>query len=517
MPFRYRVRLLVCGFACFLAGCAAHGAEAFLQYHCAGAPQLVADARLASLHKALSAASATNIESLALTRLSGNVSELLPIEKPGEAAALLRPLVSDLLLTESAGLVFGETTQSASFAFAVRLAPEKSRAWQEAFARIFGGTGESFSVQDYTGLKWKAKGDSFWSLVAGEWILVGFGADSIEKQSAYAAKIKESGRPFPELKEHWLEMEADTGRLDGWFSLMKPARANLNISIGEDVLEISAKVREQQQAAWQSAAWHVPTSLVRGKVVSFVAGQNVEAFLNLGREFSQLPYAPLTNQFYVWAGEQMPFVDYMAWPAADATNAIRSIRTNWPTILNPLLKQYNGSELTTQLSGERLAWAKMRIFSPVLYATEDKGKPFLLASGFPMPAVSSSVPDALVAQVEGSTNLVYYDWEMTGKRLAEWVILDKMIANRAEGPTEEDATASAHEVTWLNRVSGIPGRSVTEIKLTAPNELTITRSASIGLTAFELVKFTDWICNANAGPINSAPPPGMPLPMAPHP
>jgi hypothetical protein len=128
------------------------------------------------------------------------------------------------------------------------------------------------------------------------------------------------------------------------------------------------------------------------------------------------------------------------------------------------------------------------------------------------------VPDSLLAQVEGRTNLVYYDWELTGRRLSEWLILGKMISNRAEGQSSDAEIAGFDESQWLGRLAGLAGNTVTEITRVAPNDnLYIKRKGPLGLTAVELVLLADWLCDANSGPIHPPPTAGNPGPLPRHP
>jgi hypothetical protein len=48
-------------------------------------------------------------------------------------------------------------------------------------------------------------------------------------------------------------------------------------------------------------------------------------------------------------------------------------------------------------------------------------------------------------------------------------------------------------VLWLKAIQGKLGDSVSRIHLTAPNQLLLTRSSSVGLTAIELHLLVDWL------------------------
>jgi hypothetical protein len=159
----------------------------------------------------------------------------------------------------------------------------------------------------------------------------------------------------------------------------------------------------------------------------------------------------------------------------------------------------------------------MRLFVPALEAVKEDDGQFLFLSSFPRTHKSQPVPDSLLAQVEGRTNLVYYDWELTGYRLQEWQILRKLISNRAEGQSSDAADANFDESQWLAAVARLAGNTVTEIMLAAPKELSVVRKAPLGFTAVELVVMADWFCDANSGPIHPPPSPGSLPPFFKHP
>jgi hypothetical protein len=88
-----------------------------------------------------------------------------------------------------------------------------------------------------------------------------------------------------------------------------------------------------------------------------------------------------------------------------------------------------------------------------------------------------------------------------------------MIANRSLPQNSQAVDDAFIENEWLRGLEPLAGNTVTEITRVAPNELSVTRKAAIGLTALELVLLADWICDANSGPIHSPQPAGAPMPL----
>jgi hypothetical protein len=326
-------------------------------------------------------------------------------------------------------------------------------------------------------------------------------------------QIKAQGRPAPALEHNWLEADLASSRLGGWFQLLQPARISITVATKQDNLQIGARILAAEAIPWQADPWQIPRDLMRGQIISFTAGQNVAAFLKMNPALSHLAGNPLTNQFYFWALDQMPLLNYMAWPEANASNALERISTEAPAALNPELKRFNGTELVRQPQGSALVMRNIRLFAPVLQAVQGSNGQFLFLSSFPWSDKARPAPDGLLAQIAARTNLVYYDWELTGRRLQEWQILSKMIANRSLPQNSQAVDDAFIENEWLRGLEPLAGNTVTEITRVAPNELSVTRKAAIGLTALELVLLADWICDANSGPIHSPQPAGAPMPL----
>ena len=94
--------------------------------------------------------------------------------------------------------------------------------------------------------------------------------------------------------------------------------------------------------------------------------------------------------------------------------------------------------------------------------------------------------DALSAQ----TNLVYYDWELTGPRLPPCLYIGqvaRVVTRHVELPP---ASAS---LEWLRTVQPRLGASTTMITRTGANQLSFFRKSTVGFTGAELQLLADWL------------------------
>jgi hypothetical protein len=487
--------------------------QSAVHYHCAGGLQLSNDLHLPTLHKVLVSPTTTKLLNRARTRLACSLTNSLRLGDNSSAASLIEPLLSDVVGMESLGTFGGASANADSFILALHLDASGAQLWQDNLGTIFGGSGDKFTSQEFAGQRWNGGGsNSIWIIPAQDWLLVGRGEDFAAAQAQYLTQIKAKGRPVPALEHNWLEADLTSDRLGGWFQLLQPARLHFAVAPDEDKLLIAARILTTDDIRWKSAPWQVPKDLIRGQIISFTAGENVAAFLKMNPALSQLAGDPLTNQFYFWALDQMPLLNYMAWPEANASNTLERLSAQAPPAFNSELKNFDGTELVRPPQGNALVLRNIRLFVPALQAVEGSNGQFLFLSSFPRAPNAKPAPDALLSQIEGRTNLVYYDWELTGRRMQEWQILGKMIANRALAQTSHAQDDELIDTEWLSGLGSLPGNTVTEITRVAPNELSVMRKAPIGFTAVELDLLAAWICEANTGPIHAPQAGGLPFP-----
>ena len=99
------------------------------------------------------------------------------------------------------------------------------------------------------------------------------------------------------------------------------------------------------------------------------------------------------------------------------------------------------------------------------------------------------LPESLLPQFIGATNVVCYDWEMTGEAIQSltpaFQILRSMF-NRAR--LEPDPA-----ISWFMTVRLMLGNCATTWSLPSPTRLSMSRTSGIGFTATELQLLMDWL------------------------
>ena len=98
-------------------------------------------------------------------------------------------------------------------------------------------------------------------------------------------------------------------------------------------------------------------------------------------------------------------------------------------------------------------------------------------------------PQELLAQLYASTNMLYYDWELT-QFCEEGLTQVAQMARQVFGVARLTQTTS---LLWMRAVSGKVGSSITTVQLASPNSLYAGRVSGMGLTGFELEVLADWL------------------------
>jgi len=156
----------------------------------------------------------------------------------------------------------------------------------------------------------------------------------------------------------------------------------------------------------------------------------------------------------------------------------------------------------------------MPFIAPNLRALHESNGHFLFAEVFPNAPGSKPLPPELFAQLS-RTNLVYYDWEISGERLK---LLPQLAQLALMLTRHQQLNVQSAAGKWLDCIRPTLGVAVTEVTQTAPNELLFTRKATGGLTAIELTALANWLEATNfPGCDLSLPPPVRHLKSRSHP
>jgi len=500
-----------------------------VQCHFLGAAPLAENANAAAAKNVFALPSTLLFENLVLNRLSASLAESLHFQTNAQTVSLLRPLLDDLLRAESIASLGGSSGRPINYVLAIRLDTQRAQVWQQNLKTASPGPGEEFRAETFSGWQWnKGAGDSFWMVPARDWLLVGRGGDLASVRSDYLRQIQKTGRPGPALDSNWFEADVDWPRLANWVPLsscpLKLGRTQMAISAEMGGFHMTTHVTYPEAIEWQPHPMSLPTNLVREPLLSFATGQNVEPFLKSDETLSRFCSNPLSDQFYFWSVGKMPFESYVAWPVNDPANTLMTLSAQAIDELNPKLQRLDGTELTWSPKTPQLTWSKVQLTAPFLRPAPEADGLFLVGGLFPLTPGGNPAPKDLWAQFQDRTDLVYYDWELTGLRVRHLLTVTQvlpilqMLGVGPRAPLVAGASAAKPgantlaapgvqyslnvQEQWLIGLGPLLGNTVTEVTKTGPNELTVIRHSPFVFSSLELILLSHWLSDTPAGPLD---------------
>lgn len=393
-----------------------------------------------------------------------------PVTRP------LAPLLPDLLEAESFVEARGPAERPA-WTFAVRVGLERAAVWLNTWSN--------------TAPAWERAQARVER--AGEWIIAAVGDSPLAGFEAVQRRLKQSGRPAPHAEPGaWLEFEARLDRLAAAWGLPTNVtwpHTHLALAGQGDHLRTVGRFTWPRPLACPLEPWRLPTNTISEPLISFAALQGVGPWLAehpLVRELD----LPAPNQLFWWSRSLTPFLTQFAWEMPEAATRLPALQSRLAAALRSRLDWLDFGEVQLVSRLSRLAWTGFPMVVPFVNPAPDPG--FVTAGIFPLDAPAEPAPAELYAQLRGRTNLVYYHWEVTPPRVADWQelrMLHDMVAGYAPPATNSPARL------WLQdtNVTRHLGNTVTEITRSGPQQLTLVRRSAVGLTAFELHALARWL------------------------
>jgi len=464
--------------------------------HFAGAGQISADTNAAAFTNLWGSPEAQAVRDQTLNKLSRAPYSWFKEKMPagaGDGAAQLRPLLDDLSDSEWFLQVREATNGSPESALAIHLDAARAKLWQANLAGV---------LEAWTGMSvekipngWQLKKHLPPNLIRfarmGDWVVIGCGEDRLPLNDELMRHVQAEKRPAPVEPNAWLAADLDWPRLARWYPLLKPAglpEIRLQVAGHNGKLQSQARLIFPQPLGLTLEKWSVPADLIHPPFISFTAVRGIAPWLE--KQDWARPYAisPVPNQLYVWALPQMPLQTFAAVPVPDAKKVLLefkqklSAETSW--------QSHFQMPVTMVATNDRISWQGIPFVSPNLSATHEPAGDFLFAGVFPnSPRTKQPLPPELLAQLD-RTNLVYFDWEITGERLGRLPQLTQLALMETR---HKQLPAQSVAGKWLTRIGPPLGIAVTEVTRTAPDELSFKRSAPGGFTAIEFIALANWL------------------------
>jgi hypothetical protein len=236
--------------------------------------------------------------------------------------------------------------------------------------------------------------------------------------------------------------------------------------------------------------WNIPTNLISQPLASFMAIGGIRPWLAALPAWKDLQIGSPPNQFYAWALTGPAPMTYFAAPQADASNQVSRITELVLDKVNPLFGKEGVGRFERATNAHGIFWTGFPAISPFLQSTVTSTGDFIVGGAFvPSPAVGP-LPLELLGQILPQTNLVCYEWENTGQRVTQWLLIAqtiRLLLHQAQLPQR------APFISWIDAAATKLVTCLSGANQTSPNQLLFVRRSSVGLSSIELQLLADWL------------------------
>ena len=467
----------------------------------------------------------TSNQSSVISNRGAVISNRLSVISNRESA-LLRPLLDDLLQQESFVEVRQATNQPGELTLTIRLAEERARLWQTNLAAVLESlTGRHAAAVPSRTNGWRIPVASHQSPVssnqssvishqssvtsnqspatrffelarAGEWTVISLGPEHNALAGDLLSLIQINGVPYAQQpKDFWLYAEGNLRRVASALSLSWDLPADLpSMALGVtgdgQMVHTRGQLNFAKPLPFELEPWNIPTNLIHEPLVSFTAIRGIRPWLSSLKFWQGLELGAPPDQLCFWAQNGPEFLSYFAAPMTNASNWVERATDRLLQKPNAYLAAEGMGRFERSTTGAGAVWTDVIFMAPYLQPVALSGGDFVFGGLVSSSFTNRPPPAELLHKVLGGTNLVAYDWELTGPRLDEWLHFGQLIRfalHLAQLPGKSASFA------WLTAIEPKLESCVTAVTRTGPAQLTLTRRSELGLSAAELDWLADWL------------------------
>ena len=410
----------------------------------------------------------------------------------GNAAALIRPLLDELLNGSSYLEIRRDARGAFEWLVATRLSEARVRIWRDAAGRLADG--------------WRVKsaaGTNVLLLIStNSWCALAALSDSPGAVADWmgrfpnARAVLERGRPAEFAPGSWLRAEGDLSLIlpDIWTAAGTAPNVTLTVVGKGETLRTEARLQFRNPVNWNLEAWRIPTNSIHdpnGSLMSFTAVRGFRPLIADWPWVKALGWGEIPNQLFAWADTHSQFQIFAAVPLRGAGNWLRQFVGAPMTAFKTNFSLNGAGEILFRPDDARLIWGGLPLVVPYVLPAGQAANESLVAGVFPLnePA-SNPAPAELFQQLTTKTNLLYYDWEITEARLGQLRPLTQLLSLIFAYPQVEPESPMFH---WLDAATPKLGNTLTEIAVVSPRDLQLVRTSHIGLNGAELLALAHWL------------------------
>jgi hypothetical protein len=364
----------------------------------------------------------------------------------------LEPIAADMLAYPTI-YEHSDGDKAGNWTLAIQLPKERHTAWMTNW--------DSIAKSGHVGAA-KLSRDGIWTILG---------------TSSPAAVLEKAKTPAADI----LHISGDATFLGKLLPGLKPAKIDLHTTTSGNALRTTGKLEFAQDLPFKLSAWQTPTNTIRDPILAFTAIQGVAPHL------AQMPIFknhPAPNQLFLWNEDSSPFSIYAAAKVDNAPAFIKDVAVALST------KGLMG-RLELNTNTHALSLFGLPVSVPFLRLAHTNDQNFVYAGAIPFSEFTGNpIPAELVQQFVTRTNLLVYDWELTGPRLTQIRPIAQFAAmgSGLRIPTYSDGASK-----WLIALRDKFQNAITEVALVNAREVSLTRRSDLGFSALELAALAQWI------------------------
>ena len=412
--------------------------------------------------------------------------------------SVFRPLFDDIVLEESYFELRSNTnSQPPEWCFAIHANERRAGSWETnlvVFAEMLTGGAATTepAVHGWTVQGARSTSRAIISHI-GDWIVVGFGSRKNQLFEELADRIMHQGAPA--TSTNWLDVYVDLNRAARVFSFSTKTNVELprvQLAVTGDGSHVITDGRLMFSNALPVSAkvWQVPTNLIHEPLLSFTSVRGVESVIASSQLWKDLHIGAAPDQLFFWSLSGNAYETYLAAPSANAGQEISALTDFLLQRGNPWLAKNGYINFHRASDSNGVVWGDVSSITPFIRAAGEGNDHWLYGGLLLAPNSKTNVPSTAPIDFVQQTNLVYYDWELTGQLLPARLAL--LQTARQIGRAPQMAT-DCDSLNWLGVLIPRLGPCETTVKQTGPNQLAFHRKSTIGLTAIELHLLADWL------------------------
>ncbi len=455
-------------------------AETLARWHFVGTKQLSATKDLDSVRDILALKESEDLRNAAIggfsKQVAGRFTKSTDTNVNAQVAALIKPLLPDIIENESRFELAARGAQDADWSLAVKLPAERFADWNSNLSNLAASARMQITPAAKGG-GWSAQHENYHFTVSPvkDWLILDGGYGQTGNKSRKAPKS--GGKEL-------LSAELNSPAIARLWNAERFHHAP-KLSLNVEPARTKGKLRSEMLIDYPQSLnitperWNVPTDLINDPLIGFTAVQGLSHALSENPQFKNLGAEKTPNQLFLWSQSVIAFAIFAAADVGNPETVIQNLVAHMPASLK------NGSFGNMMVATNRpaIVWRDLPVISPFIEAANDGKSPYLVAGLFPVVQEKAKpAPPELFAQLTKTKNLVYYDWEITQERLKQWRPIwqaAQILQGRIFGPSASDR--------WIEAITSKLQNTITEATLESPNRLKVIRQSQSGFTALELV------------------------------